>query len=223
MSCDHAASHSGAARFVRESSQLRMTLVCDLCGAERREIGRIDYRPRGRRIAGLLAELTARELGLREPQIARVRFASLICDVGRDQIPHEILNKRGPLSDEEWVEIRRQPELGAALLADTSFDDLREWIRTRRERPDGRGYPHGLAGAQIPIEARILAVTDAYLAMITDRPHRSALTHEQAEQELLQASGTQFDATVVGAFRRAAARHGTDGGGGLPSALAGAA
>jgi HD-GYP domain-containing protein (c-di-GMP phosphodiesterase class II) len=178
-------------------------LVCDGCGAELRLLTTTGYRPHGRRYVGHLAELTARELGLSEPEVARVRLAAMVCDVGRDQIPPEILNKRGPLTAAEWVEVRRQPEVGAALLSDTSFDDIRDWIASRRERPDGQGYPHGLSGDEIPVEARILAVADAYVAMISDRPHRRARGHGGAARELMRGSGTQFDAHVVGAFLRA--------------------
>jgi HD-GYP domain-containing protein (c-di-GMP phosphodiesterase class II) len=202
MVCDHTAPHSGVSRYERATAELRLTLVCDNCGAEQGEFARIEYRPNARRFSAQLAELTARELGLDESQVARVRFAMLICDVGRETIPPEILNKRGPLNDEEWEEIRRQPELGAAILSDTTFDEVREWILTRRERPDGAGYPRGLTGEQIPLEARILAVVDAYVAMTTDRPYRAARDRAWALQELLDNAGTQFDADVVQAFAR---------------------
>lgn len=177
-----------------------MVLVCDQCGAERAELDRIDYRPNGRRLIGQLAELTARELRLGEAQVARVRLAALICDVGRDQISPEILNKRGPLSAHEWVEVRRQPELGAALLSDASFDDIRAWILSLRERPDGRGYPLGVSGEEIPLEARILAVAEAYVAMTSHRPYRPPRDQNDAIDELLWCAGKQFDAAVVRAF-----------------------
>ncbi len=200
MACDHSAFHSGAARYLRDTSQLQMVRVCDGCGAVRAPLGRIDYSPNPRRFAGELAELTARELGLSKEQIARVRFAALVCGIGRDQLSPAILNKQGPLTDEEWTEIRRQPELGAALLSEVSFDDVREWILCHRERPDGRGYPRGLVGEQIPLEARILAVVDAYVAMISNRPYRSGRHHHDACVELLRCAGTQFDPVVVRAF-----------------------
>jgi HD-GYP domain-containing protein (c-di-GMP phosphodiesterase class II) len=200
MVCDHTGSHSGGARFLREAGQLLLVLVCDGCGAERAQLGRIDYCPNPRRLVAHLAELTARELGLSEVRTARVRFAALVCGVGRDQIPPEILGKQGRLTEEEWTAVRRQPELSAALLSDISLDDIREWILCHRERPDGSGYPRGLAGEQIPLEARILAVSDAYTAMISDRPHRARRTHEEACAELLRCAGTQFDPAVVQAF-----------------------
>ena len=206
MACDHSALQSGEARYVHEARQLRLVLVCDVCGAEQAELERIDYAPSARCFAGHLAELTARELGLDENQVARVRFAALVCGVGRDQIQPEILNKEGPLTREEWAEVCRQPELGAALLADASFDDIREWILSHRERPDGTGYPRGLVGEEISLEARILAVTEAYVAMTSDRPYRRARDHDEACLELTRCAGTQFDATVVDAFLSASVR-----------------
>ncbi len=206
MGCDHSELHSGGARYVRETEQLRLVVVCDGCGAELAELERIDYCPHARRFVAHLAELTACEMGLSDDQISQVRFAALVCGVARDQIGPEILTKRGQLSRREWAEVRRQPELGAALLSDTSFDEIREWVLCSRERPDGRGYPRGLLGDQIPLESRILAVTDAYAAMTSDRPYRLAREHDDACQELLRCAGTQFDAEAVRAFLRAAAR-----------------
>ena len=200
MACDHAGTYSGGARCLRDAGKLRLVLVCDRCGAERGELQRIDYRLSARGVDGQLAELTARELGLGEARVSRVRLAALLCDIGRDQIRPEILNKRGALDDDEWAEVRRQPELGAALLSDVSFDDIREWILCHHERPDGRGYPRGLTGDQIPLEARIVAVIDAYTAMRGERPYRAARTHQEACGELLRCAGSQFDDTVVRAF-----------------------
>jgi HD-GYP domain-containing protein (c-di-GMP phosphodiesterase class II) len=204
--CDHSGGHSGAARYERDTAVLRLVLVCDRCGSERGQLRTIGYRPRGRRLVGHLAALTARELGLAEAGVSRVRFAAMICDVGRDQIPPEILNKRGPLTEEEWDQVRRQPQVGAALLTDTSFDDMRDWIACRRERPDGRGYPRGLSAEQIPLEARIISVVEAYVAMISDSAHRDSRHHDDAIDEIASCAGTQFDTDVVAAFVRASAR-----------------
>jgi len=206
MACDHSALHSGGARYLRDARQLRLVLVCDSCGAERAELDRMDYAPSARCFAGHLAELTARELRLGEMQVVSVRFAALVCSVGRDQIQPEILNKQGPLTQEQWVEVCRQPELGAALLGDASFDEIREWILCHRERPDGSGYPRGLKGEEIALEARILAVTEAYVAMVSDRPYRLTRSHEDACRELSRCAGTQFDAAVVQSFLSASRR-----------------
>jgi HD-GYP domain-containing protein (c-di-GMP phosphodiesterase class II) len=205
MTCDHTGPLSGASRYLRGPGELRLMLVCDGCGAERVQVATLSYRPRGHCLAGQLAELTARELGLSETQIDRVRLAAMIWDVGRDQIPPQILQKRGPLTRKEWNAVRRQPELGAAMLTDTSFDDIREWVLSRRERVDGGGYPRGLHGDEIPLEARILAVAEAYVAMCGERPHMPARDHQTAIAELLGHAGTQFDATVVHGFVRASA------------------
>jgi HD-GYP domain-containing protein (c-di-GMP phosphodiesterase class II) len=198
--CDHSGLHSGGTRYLRELGQLVLLLVCDDCGAERAEFGTIEYAPNPRRLVARLAELTALALGLGAGHTARIRFAALVCAVGRDQISPEILVKRSPLSDAEWAEVRRQPELSAAVLCDISLDDIREWILCHRERPDGSGYPRGLTAEQIPLEARILAVCDAYTAMVSDRPHRLRRTHMEACAELVRYAGSQFDAKVVGAF-----------------------
>jgi HD-GYP domain-containing protein (c-di-GMP phosphodiesterase class II) len=200
MACEHSEWYSGAARYLREAAQLRLVLVCDACGAERAQLGRVDYRLQPRCLVVHLAELVARELGLSEELTVRVRFAAMVCRAGRDQLSPEILNKKGPLTREEWTEVRRQPEIAAALLSDVNLDDIREWILCHRERPDGRGYPRGLVGEQIPLEARILAVADAYAAMVSDRPHRTRRDHVHACLELVRCAGTQFDAAVVQAF-----------------------
>jgi HD-GYP domain-containing protein (c-di-GMP phosphodiesterase class II) len=206
LECDHSGTHSGATRYVRATTELRLVLVCDQCGDECSEIRRVEYAPHGRRSIRDLAELVARELRLDESRIERIRLAAMLCDAGREQIPSEILNKRGPLTPQERAAVRRQPELSATMLGYHGFDDIRAWIGSRRERPDGRGYPRGLSGQQIPLEARILGVVDAYAAMTSDRPHRRALDHGQATLELLDHAGTQFDAAVVKAFVRASSR-----------------
>jgi HD-GYP domain-containing protein (c-di-GMP phosphodiesterase class II) len=206
MACDHSALRSGGARYLPATGQLHLMLVCDSCGGECQSLGRVDYQLRPRRLTAHLAELTARELGLEEARIARVRFAALVCGQCRDQIPAAILAKRGPLDEGEWSEVRRHPELGAALLVDGDLDDIREWILCHRERPDGSGYPRGLRTAQIPVEARILAVADAYSALVSDRAYRSARTHDEACEELARCAGTQFDELVVAAFLTASQR-----------------
>jgi HD-GYP domain-containing protein (c-di-GMP phosphodiesterase class II) len=96
--------------------------------------------------------------------------------------------------------MRRHPELGARILDHANLRDISAWVLAHHERIDGRGYPHGLAGDVIPLEARILAVADAYEAMTADRAYRAALGHDAAQQELRDGSGTQFDPEVVEAF-----------------------
>jgi diguanylate cyclase (GGDEF)-like protein len=149
------------------------------------------------------ARLTAEELGFPVERVERVRLAGLLHDVGRITISDDVLAKPGPLSEEEWREVRTHPEMAARLLARPEFSDLRQWIAAHHERPDGGGYPRGLSGDEIPLEARILAVADAYEAMTNDRAYRAALSPEEARSELLEGSGAQFDGQVVKVFLRA--------------------
>jgi len=203
MACDHSALQSGGARFLRNAGKLQLVLICDQCGAERARLGQVEYRPDPRLVVVHVAEQIAHELGLGASTTERVRFAALVCGVARNRIAPAILRKRGPLTDDEWAQVRRQPELAAALLSDASMDDVREWVLCHRERPDGSGYPRGLVGEQIPLEARIIAVADAYAAMMSERPYRPARRHDETCEELLRCAGTQFDAAVVDAFLRA--------------------
>jgi HD-GYP domain-containing protein (c-di-GMP phosphodiesterase class II) len=144
----------------------------------------------------------ARELGLADDSIERVRFGGIVHDVGKIGVPDAVLRKPGWLSAEDWHEMRRHPEIGARILAGASLGDVSEWVLAHHERPDGSGYPAGLAGSEIPVEARILAVADAYEAMTSHRVYRAALDPEQARAELSRGAGTQFDPRVVEAFLR---------------------
>jgi HD-GYP domain-containing protein (c-di-GMP phosphodiesterase class II) len=108
-----------------------------------------------------------------------------------------VIAKQGPLEPSEWRTIRTHPELGARLLAHPDLEDLREWVLAHHERPDGTGYPQGLAGEQIPVEARIIAVADAYEAMTATRAYRASLGDDGAAAELRAGAGTQFDAQIV--------------------------
>jgi HD-GYP domain-containing protein (c-di-GMP phosphodiesterase class II) len=155
-----------------------------------------------------LAELTAKELGMTPGTVERVRLAGILHDVGKVGVPDSVLKKPGPLSEEEWSLMRKHPEIAARILEGADMDDIREWVLAHQERPDGGGYPQGLKGDQIPLEARILAVADAYEAMTSDRVYRPALSSEAAQTELLQCAGTQFDPSVVSAFLKLLAREG---------------
>jgi diguanylate cyclase (GGDEF)-like protein len=153
--------------------------------------------------AGRFAELTARELGLAPDSIERVRLAGILHDVGRVGIPDELARKSGPLTESEWTVVRSHPEIGARMVATTEFEDIRAWILLHHERPDGRGYPPGHSWEEVPLEARILAVADAYEAMTSDRPHRAARAAGEAAEELRREAGRQFDDRVVEALLRA--------------------
>ena len=151
---------------------------------------------------GRFAELTARELGLAPDTVERVRLAGILHDVGRVGIPDALARKRGPLSDRDWSWVQSHPEVGARMVETTEFDDIRSWILFHHERPDGRGYPSGLSADDLPIEARILAVADAYEAMTRERPHRGARSPEEAAEELRRWRDRQFDGAVVEALLR---------------------
>jgi diguanylate cyclase (GGDEF)-like protein len=148
------------------------------------------------------AELIARELGLAPDSVERLRLAGLVHDVGRVGVPDDLIGKAGPLSDEEWGWVRAHPSTGARLLESTDFADVQRWVRSHHERPDGTGYPDGLRGEEVPLEARIIAVADAYEAMTSERPYRAALSAEEAARELRAGAGRQFDEEVVEALLR---------------------
>jgi diguanylate cyclase (GGDEF)-like protein/putative nucleotidyltransferase with HDIG domain len=152
---------------------------------------------------GRYAELTARELGFDEERVDRVRLAGVLHDIGKIGICDSVLSKPGPLDADEWSQMHTHAEIGARLLSRPELDDLRAWIAAHHERPDGLGYPLGLSGEDIPVEARVLAVADAYEAMTAPRVYRPALGEEAARAELEAGAGTQFDRDVVTAFLRA--------------------
>jgi diguanylate cyclase (GGDEF)-like protein len=148
-----------------------------------------------------LATGIALEMGLPREEIERIRIASLLHDLGKIAIPEEILDKPSTLSDAEWQTIGEHPRIGQVILEQAS--SLREAIPVvlhHHERYNGGGYPHGLRGSEIPLGARIVAVADAYHAMIHDRPYSAAVNHEKALDELRTHAGTQFDPLVVEVF-----------------------
>ena len=149
---------------------------------------------------GRLCERTATELGLPPERVERVRLAGVLHDVGKIGVSDRLLTKPGPLDPDEWQQMRTHPEIAARLLAHPEFDDLRSWVLAHHERPDGKGYPAGMRGEEIPLEARIIAAADAYEAMTADRSYRPALGEEAARAELQAGSGSQFDARVVRAL-----------------------
>jgi diguanylate cyclase (GGDEF)-like protein len=160
---------------------------------------------------GRYARMMAEELGLGPDRVERVRVAGVLHDVGKIGISDGVLTKPGPLDDAEWEEMRTHPEIAARLLSGPEFSDLCSWILAHHERLDGMGYPRGLEADEIPVEARILAVADAYEAMTADRVYRPALGEDAARAELVTASGTQFDADVVQTFLAALDRqHASD-------------
>ena len=149
---------------------------------------------------GRWAELLATELGLSPEGVERLRLAGVVHDIGTIGVPEATIRKPGPLSEREWPDVRSHPEIGARILGNAHLTDLSGWVLAHHERPDGRGYPYGLQQEDIPLEASILAVADAYEAMTTPRPFRPALPGEEVLTELEQGAGRQFEARVIEAL-----------------------
>lgn len=153
-----------------------------------------------RRVA-YLAEQIALNMGLTSSEAERVRISGLLHDVGKIGVPEAVLCKPGRLTDEEFEDIKKHPEIGHRILKDlTGLEDVLPGVLHHHERYDGRGYPHGLAGEDIPMMARILACADTFDAMSSNRSYRSAMPREKVLAEVDRCRGTQFDSDVVTAF-----------------------
>ena len=146
------------------------------------------------------AERIARAMGLATADVAKVRTAAALHDVGKLHTPREILNKPGRLTDEEFAVIRRHPSDGAAMATGLGDPTITAIIRHHHERLDGGGYPAGLAGDAIPLGARIIAVADTFDAMTSNRAYRRAASHKRALDVLRQEAGAQLDGDAVAAF-----------------------
>jgi diguanylate cyclase (GGDEF)-like protein/putative nucleotidyltransferase with HDIG domain len=149
---------------------------------------------------GRLAALIAKAIGFEDARVERIRLAGILHDIGKIGIPDWILHKPGKLDDAEWAEVKKHPEMGARIAASAKLDDISEWILCHHERVDGGGYPGRLPADKFPVEAKILAVADAYEAMTAKRVYKHAMPAAEAEAELRRQSGTQFDADVVAAL-----------------------
>jgi putative nucleotidyltransferase with HDIG domain len=143
----------------------------------------------------------ARKMGFSERELRDLELAALLHDIGKIGVPEAILNKEGKLTDEEYSLIKEHPERGERILEPIiELKQISQGVRAHHERYDGRGYPDGLKGQEIPLAARIMAVCDTYDAITSDRPYRKTSSHNYAVKEIIRCSGEQFDPEVVEIF-----------------------
>jgi diguanylate cyclase (GGDEF)-like protein len=181
----------------RGADEVQLATLLSLAEAlDLRDTGTADHS----RTVGRYCALIAEELGLSPERVQRIEMAGILHDIGKIGLPDAILQKPGPLRKTELAEIRTHPEIGAQILGGRGLEDLREWVLAHHERPDGLGYPRGLKDEEIPLEAKILAVADAFEAMTADRVYREGVEERAARIELLRCAGEQFDSRVVAAF-----------------------
>jgi HD-GYP domain-containing protein (c-di-GMP phosphodiesterase class II) len=145
--------------------------------------------------------------GLDGRVVAQTTLAGLLHDVGKIIVPRAVLLKPGRLAPGEYDTVKRHPNASAQLAERADLTSIATMLRHHHERWDGTGYPHGLAGERIPLVSRVLAIADAYDAMLADRPYRNAMTVQAASRELEAGAGTQFDPVLVEAFLRRGIGH----------------
>lgn len=193
---ERSAAASATARWALEQTCLEIleTLAEALESRDRYTAGH------SRRVSNYSRDL-ARECGLFEDEVERIRIGALLHDIGKVGIPDAILLKDGLLSDPERAIIETHPAIGVRILKRTAvFVDYLSIVGLHHENHDGSGYPNGLAGVDIPLDARIVRIVDTYDAMTTDRPYRTRLPEDIARKILSDASGTQFDPEVLQSF-----------------------
>jgi len=148
-----------------------------------------------------VAEALARELGFSDQERSAIALAASLANIGKIMIPVEVLTKTEPLTAEEEQLLHKHVEYGLELLRGLEFEGpVTEMIAEKQERPDGRGYPHGLAGERLSAGGQVLAVANAFVALISARAWRQGLSLEAALDELMRVAGTQFDRRVIAAL-----------------------
>jgi diguanylate cyclase (GGDEF)-like protein/putative nucleotidyltransferase with HDIG domain len=207
MACRHAQEHGGGRAVLAAESSGGGEVA--LAGAQREAIEalavalleRDRYTGEHSEAVIEMSSAVARNLGLGSLEVERVRSAALLHDIGKVAIPDEILHKPGPLTDDEWKLMREHPVIGERILRVLpGLGTVARIVRHEHERWDGRGYPDGLAGEEIPLGSRIIIAADTYHAITSDRPYRAARSHSEAVEELTRCAGTQFDPSVTAAL-----------------------
>lgn len=149
----------------------------------------------------LYSMILAKELNLDDSYMEDIEIAGLLHDIGKIAMPNSILCKNGKLTDEEFAVMKSHPLRGGRIVINIKkLQTISEWVKAHHEKWDGRGYPDGLKGEEIPLPGRIIALADTYDAMTSTRPYRTALSHEIAISEIEKCSGTQFDPTLAKLF-----------------------
>jgi putative nucleotidyltransferase with HDIG domain len=144
------------------------------------------------------SQMIGKAMGMGDRDLETLEYGGLLHDIGKIAITNDIINKPGRLTEEEFADMRRHPTIGADIVDQIKFlREASDLVRHHHERPDGKGYPHGLRDGQISLGCHILNACDAFDAMTSDRPYRKALTVERAIEELVRHKGTQFDSRVV--------------------------
>lgn len=183
--------------YAEISETYRLTLEALVTALDARECETGHHSQRVVRYSLAIAD----RLGIHARDREDLARGALLHDIGKIGVPDHILLKPGPLDHEEWVEMRRHPEIGARILSDIHFlAPAAEIVLAHQETWNGHGYPRGLKGEEIPLGARIFAVADTLDAIISDRPYRRGRPIEYAREEIKRHSGTQFDPAVVEAF-----------------------
>jgi len=183
--------------YVREQGLFQRRLL----GVVVKALEYYDYYARGHsQNVALYATLFAERLGLERNVIRRLFWVGMVHDVGKIFVPQHILNKKGFLTTEEFELVKIHPLKSFELLSEAGLEDIARIARHHHERYDGKGYPDGLSGENIPFESRILTIVDAFDAMTTDRPYKKGMTLEQAIVEIERCSGSQFDPYLAKKF-----------------------
>ncbi|MBV8429912.1 MAG: HD-GYP domain-containing protein, partial [Solirubrobacterales bacterium] len=182
-----------------ESQEQKARLLRDMAAAVDAQDAYTDGH--SRRVA-LHSAMVARKMGLKRDEVARIRTAAAVHDIGKLRIPSALLNKPGPLSQEEFETVKRHAADGAEIVSCMDDPEITAMVRHHHERFDGTGYPAGLTGESSPLGARIIAVADTFDALTSVRPYRKAIPHKRALDAIVAVAGTQLDPAVVRAFLR---------------------